>query len=110
MDGVSVDTLYEQFIDYQCMNDADIDDEASEEAKVSDGVKNDISHENNSCYYRVDTLSWYIAQLGIPGCSVKRFKNLIKLAELVLVMLHSNAELERLFSIVRKNILNFYTI
>ena len=41
--------------------------------------------------------------------SVKRFKYLIKLfkylikAELMLVMPHSNAELKRLFSIVRKN-------
>ena len=34
--------------------------------------------------------------------SVKRFKYLIK-AELMLVMPHSNAELKRLFSIVRKN-------
>ena len=39
----------------------------------------------------------------IPGCSVKRFKYLIRLAEMVLVMPHSNAELERFFSIVRKS-------
>ena len=103
MDGVPVDTLYEEFIDYQCMNDADIGDEAWEEAKVSDGVKNDINEENNSYHYWVDILWWHIAQLCIPGCSVKRFKYLIKLAKLVLIMPHSNAELERLFSIVRKN-------
>ena len=103
IDGVSVDTLYEEFVDYQCMNDADIVDEAWEEAKVSDGVKNDINDENNSYHYRVDILWWYTAQLCIPGCSVKRFKYLIKLAKLMLIMPHSNAELERLFSIVRKN-------
>ena len=62
-------------------------------AKVSDGVKNDINDENNSYHYGVDILWWHIAQLCIPGCSVKRFKYLIKLAELVLVMPHSNAEL-----------------
>ena len=64
-------------------------------AKVSDGVKNDINDENNSYHYRVDILWWHIAQLCIPGYSIKRFKYLIKLAELVLVMPHSNAELEK---------------
>ena len=58
-----------------------------EKAKVSDGVKNDINDENNSYHYRVDILWWHIAQFCIPGCSVKRFKYLIKLAQLVLVML-----------------------
>ena len=73
MDGIPADTLYEEFIDYQCMNDADIGDEAWEEVKASDGVKNDINNENNSYHYRFDILWRHIAQLCIPGCSVKRF-------------------------------------
>ena len=101
MDGVPVDALYEELLDYQCMNDADTGDEEWEEAKVSDEVKNDINDENNLHHYRADILWWHIAQLCIPGCSGKRFKYLIKLAELLLVMPHSNAELG--FSIVRKN-------
>ena len=84
------------------MNNADTGDEAWEEAKESDRVKNDINDENNSYQYRVDILWWHIPQLCIPRCSVKRFKYLIKLAELVLAMPHTNAELERLFSIVRE--------
>ena len=56
------------------MNDADIGDEVREEAKVSDGVKNDINDENNSYHYKVDILWWHITQLCIPGCSVKHFK------------------------------------
>ena len=56
MDGVPVDTLYEEFIGYQFMNDADIGDGAWEEAKVSDGVKNEINDENNLHHYRVDIL------------------------------------------------------
>ena len=103
MDGVPVDISYEEFIGYQFMNDADIGDGAWEEAKVSDGLKNEINDENNLHHYRVDILWWHIAQSCILGCSVKRFKYSIKLAELVLVMPHSNAELKRLFNIVRKN-------
>ena len=39
----------------------------------------------------------------MPNSSAKHFKCLPKLAEIFLVLPHSNAELERLFSVVRKN-------
>ena len=54
-------------------------------------------------HYRMDVVSWYLANLNTPGTSVKRFHNLAKIAEIVLVIPHSNVEQERLFSIVRKN-------
>ena len=54
-------------------------------------------------HYRVDVLWWHIAQLVIPGTTAKQFKHLPKVAGLVLVLPHSNAGEERLFSIVRKN-------
>ena len=103
MNRIPVDTLYEEFIVGQCMNDADIGAEAWEEAKVSDGVKNNINDENNSFHYRINIYWWHIAQLCIPECSVKHFKYIIKPAELMLVILHSSAELESVFSLVRKN-------
>ena len=40
--------------------------------------------------------------MTIIGTNVLRFKRLIKVAEIVLVMPHSKAELERLFIIVKK--------
>ena len=52
---------------------------------------------------RIDVLWWHIANLVIPGTQVKRLKVLPKVAEVTLVIPHSNAELERLFSIARKN-------
>ena len=55
------------------MNDADIGDEAWEEVKVSDGIKNNINDEHNSYHYRVDILWWHIAQLCIPGIFSKTF-------------------------------------
>ena len=54
-------------------------------------------------HYRVDILWWYIAHMKQPGPSAKRFQHLTRIAEAVLVIPHSNAEEERLFSIVRKN-------
>lgn len=44
-----------------------------------------------------------IAHMKQPGSSAKRFQHLTRIAEAVLVIPHSNAEEERLFSIVRKN-------
>ena len=70
------------------------------EAKVNvgkDGDGNDIFH------YRVDVLWYFIAQLKLPESSNYRFKYLPLIAEIVLVIPHSNAGQERLFSIVRKN-------
>ena len=45
----------------------------------------------------------HLSNLTMPNSLAKRFKCLPKLAEIVLVLPHSNAELERLFSVVRKN-------
>ena len=56
-----------------------------------------------SFHYRVDVLWWHIAKLVIPGTAAKQFKPLPKVAGLVLVLPHSNAGEEQLFSIVRKN-------
>ena len=44
-----------------------------------------------------------LANMKVPGSQLKRFKNLFLVAQIVLVLPHSNAEEERLFSIVRKN-------
>ena len=54
-------------------------------------------------HYRVDIIWWYLAHLQINGISLTRFKYLHKIAEIVFAIPHTNPELERLFSIVRKN-------
>ena len=54
-------------------------------------------------HYRVDVLWRHIARLGVPETASKQFKYLPNVAELVLVLPHSNAGKEQLFSIVRKN-------
>ena len=101
MYSISADDLYEEFTDYQTLCGDDFDDKASEDAKVSEGLKDDIDGEK-LFHYRMDVLWYYIANMNIPGSNAKRFKLLPKVAEIVLIIPLSNAELERLFSIVRK--------
>ena len=102
MSSISADDLYEEFTDYQTLCGDDFDDKAWEVAKVSEGLKDDINGKK-LFRYRMDDLWYYIANMNIPDSNAKRFKLLPKVAEIVLIIPHSNAELERLFSIVRKN-------
>ena len=96
---IPVDALFEEFCDYRSLTDNDIGGDAWQAAKVVDAMEGgtEVFH------YRVDILWWYIAHMKQPGSSAKRFQHLTRIAEAVLVIPHSNAEEERLFSIVRKN-------
>jgi len=96
---INVDDLYDEFCDYKTLTDEDIGRDAWNEAKVVDGYVDgtEVFH------YRVDILWWNIGHMVIPESSARRFHCLLKVAELVLVLPHSNAGEERLFSMVRKN-------
>ena len=55
-------------------------------------------------HFTIEFMFWsYIADMKIPATNAKHFSFLPKLAEIILIIPHSNAELERLFSIVKKN-------
>ena len=90
----TINLLSEQFLDYQLLNDHDIPDSVWQNACTMDDDRNK--------YYRVDILWGYISQM--KDCIGKhRFDILFKVVKLVLVLPHSNASEERVFSIVRKN-------
>jgi len=78
---------------YQLMEDSEIPDNIWDTATVKE--------ENGKCYYRMDILWHFLAKLKMPDGSCC-FGQLAKVAKLVLVIPHSNAE-ERVFSMVRKN-------
>ena len=99
LNTVNIDELYDEFCDYKSLTDEDIGLTAWKEAKVVDGSVND----QEIFHYRVDILWWHLSQMVIPESSAKRFCNLQNVAELVVVLPHSNAGEERLFSMVRKN-------
>lgn len=99
LNGVSIDDLFDEFSDYQTMTDEAIGKDAFKEAKVVDGEEDD----KEVFHYRIDILWWHLSNMLLQGTSSRRFPNLSKVAEVVLVLPHSNAGEERLFSIVRKN-------
>ncbi len=100
MEGIDNDKVFEEFVDYQSLTDDEIGHNAWSEAEVVDGEDEDG---NKIVHYRVDVLRHHIANMRLPETSIRRFKVLPRIAVIVLVLPHSNASLERLFSIVRKN-------
>ena len=77
------------------LNDDDISKETWDKATVS-------ADEDEKLYRRMDFLWQYISTMKTPN-HTQRFVMLSKIAMLVLVIPHSNAEEERIFSMVRKN-------
>ena len=91
--------LHDEFTDYQTLSKNEIPNTAFGDAKVVYGTID----EEEVFHYRMDILWWHLSNLTLANSSAKRFKCLPKLAEIVLVLPHSNTELERIFSVVRKN-------
>ena len=100
LQNIDNDLLFDEFIDYQSVRDDDISADAWAEANV---VGRKDENENKIVHYCIDVLWHYTAKIIIPGTCNKRFKILPQVASLVLVLLHRNASLERLFSVVRKS-------
>ena len=100
MEGVDNDKVFEEFVDYQSLTDDEIRHNAWSEAEVVDGKDEDS---NKIVHYRVDILWYYIASMRLPKTSISRFKVLPRIAVIVMVLTHSNASLQRLLSIIRKN-------
>ena len=94
------DLLFGEFHDYQSICEDDASADTWTEAEVVDGKD---ENENKIVHYRIDVLWHYIVKIIVPGTCNKRFKFFPRVASLVLVLPYSNAGLERLFSIVRRN-------
>ena len=87
LNTVKIDEMYDEFCDYKSLSDEDFGQIAWKEAKVVDGLVND----QEVFHYRVDILWWYISHMVIPESSARGFCHLQKVAELVMVLPHSNA-------------------
>ena len=99
LNTVNIDEMYDEFRAHQSLTDEDIGLIAWKEAKVVDASVND----QEIVHYREDILLWYISQMVIPESSARRFCHLQKVTEVVVLLPHSNAGEERLFSMVPKN-------
>ena len=86
--------ISEEFIQYQLLNNTDIPCSVWDDARVQD--------DDDNCHYHMDVIWCYLSMLkGSDGRPT--FSRLSKIAKLVLVLPHSNAGEERVFSIIRKN-------
>jgi hypothetical protein len=96
-----VDKLQEEFTDYQLLQPSQIPQSIWDSAVVKLDDDNDMLSHDPSCY-RMDVIWGYIAKMQLPDGSLK-FPKLGKIAKTVLVIPHSNAGEERVFSMIRKN-------
>ena len=85
------DSLTEEFNEYQLLRDSDIPDHVMESCKTDRG---DL---------KLDSLWSFIGQMKDHAENALLFPCLWKVVRLILFILHSNVEEERVFSIVRKN-------
>ena len=93
LSSTQYDRLYEEFIDFKSIEDDEIDLEEAVHCIYDDGTKE----------YRMDTI-WYILQsLKSPVGNHYRFRLLFEVAKIVLLTPHSNASIERVYSLVNKN-------
>ena len=87
----------EEFFEYQLLEWSQIPESVWESALVVEG---------ESQYYRADELWAYMNTMKC-GDGMLKFPRLSEVAKLALVLPHSNAEEERVFSMVTKNKTNF---
>ena len=85
------DSLTGEFNEYQLLRDSDIPDHVMESCKTDRG---DL---------KLDSLWSFIRQMNDHAENALLFPRLWKVVRLILTIPHSNAEEERVFSIVRKN-------
>lgn len=92
------DKLGEELIEYQLLDDSEIPESVWKSATIQE--------DESVTYYRMDVIWHYLANLkAVDGSN--RFGRISKVAKLVLILPHSNAKEERIFSMVRKNKTSF---
>ena len=87
--------LEDQFLLYQVMEESHIPESVWQSAVIYDDNK-------GAKHYRMDVIWSYLSTMKYPDGSLM-FDKLSKVALLVLTLPHSNAEEERVFSLVTKN-------
>ena len=89
-----LDQLRDEFLQYQLMQDTDIPDSVWQSALVAE--------DEQTRHYRMDVIWAHTKTMRDPDGALL-FERLATVAILVLTLPHSNAEEERVFSLVAKN-------
>ena len=90
--------IKQEFLLLQTLSLDDFEDYVKEEA----GIRTDQSEETVT--YRTDILWYFLNEFKVPGTQKSKFGQLLRLPKVFLILVHSNAEDESLFSRVRKNL------
>ena len=98
------DLLFAQFAEFQIMPDNEIPLHIWNDAKVYE--KQDSDAEQTE-YYRMDILWGYLGSIKDQVTGQFKYKMIANVAILVLTIPHSNADEERVFSLVRQNKTDF---
>ena len=91
------DLLHAEFKDYQMLLDEEILMKVRDQARIREG---------DTAHLQIDVIWHYLSSLKLP-IGLPRSQRLSKVAKLILVIPHSNAAGERIFSIIRKNKTSF---
>ena len=97
------DKLHDEFIAYQLFQVSDIPDSIWKEAEIR---VDDNEESKRSTIHRMDVIWGYLSTCTLCDGTL-RFAHLSKVACLVLLIPHSNAEEERVFSMIKKNKTDF---
>ena len=94
-DDEKFDRLFEEFTDYKTLSISELPDTALTDTLIA-------SYEDHD-EYRLGTTWYHICQMKSLIGNDYRFRNLFSVVRLVLVTPHSNAGIERVYSLVNKN-------
>ena len=99
----SQELLFSRFAEFQTMQDSTIPAHTWNDAKVLEKLEGDEVAE----YHRMDVLWAYLGSVKDVVTSHPQFSLLANVAKLVLTLSHSNADEERVFSLIRQNKTDF---
>ncbi|XP_064422522.1 uncharacterized protein LOC135360046 [Latimeria chalumnae] len=95
LNPAEMEMLQDEFVDYQLLHRSEIPQYVWDEALQTD------TNDTVKCY-RMDSIWAHLSNVKNPAGPM-RFPSLSRVARLVLVLPHSNADEERVFSLIRKN-------
>lgn len=93
-----IDLLHDELVDYIILEDTDIPQSVWEEAALQEN-----DDDENVKRIRMDTIVAHLSRMTAPGSNSLRFPRLSRVLQLIMIIPHSNADEERVFSLIRKN-------
>ena len=98
--GKLINSSYDQFVNFQTLSEEELPNGALAGAIIWEFEDEDGKTQND---YKMDVLWYHLQSMKRPVGNNKRFNILFGVAQIVLLIPHSNAASECLFSFVNKN-------